>query len=58
MRFDPPDETRGKGTPVKGIKATIALRLISVWIANQAPMPIPKSWPKRSGARDAITNAR
>lgn len=57
-RDEPPNDMKGSGTPVKGIRDDIAAKLTADWTANQTTMPPAISFPKLSGAFSAILNPR
>jgi hypothetical protein len=58
IKLDPPYDTNGSGTPVKGMSATIALRLITVCSDIHDVTPIASNLPNPSCARLAILNPR
>ncbi len=50
IKLDPPYEINGKGTPVRGISATIAPKFMIVCIASHEEIPKARSLPNASAA--------
>ncbi len=54
---EPPKLTKGRGTPVKGMRATTEPILRIAWTAIQQAMPVASNAPYISGARRPTRNA-